>query len=381
MSSVSIVKCPDYDILNVRNSVREALELIGGIGSIVSEGDNVLLKVNALAARPASDYVTTHPSIVDAMIGEVRKAGGIPFVGDCSGEVFRNPTRKVFAESGIQRVCDENNVETLGFEATGFTRVDIPGGKVFDHVNIADKVLEADVVVSLPKLKTHAETQYTGALKNMFGATPQGDRRKAHSLGRTGFHKALADIYSVARADLAVLDGVWGMQGLGPSQGSKKFAGVVLASTDPVALDAVAVEVIGMRASEIEYLADAGARGLGQAGMEEINILGETVESVRVVFERPASMPVGLISKVLSIAKTCPEVEADECIACGVCSRACPSKAIELGEHAIIDHDRCIECYCCFELCPEGAVKVRKNWAYRMLGAGKQLKDSVDKLF
>ena len=152
---VSIVKCQDYS--DAKKAVEKALDLIGGLGKIIAPGSRVLLKPNVLAIRPPEDAVTTHPAVVAAMCELVLEAGGIPVIGDGSGIVKpgSTTTSQAFKASGIEKVASDYGVELLNFETSGFVEVDVPGAKQFSHLHISKAVLEADVIISLPKLKTH----------------------------------------------------------------------------------------------------------------------------------------------------------------------------------------------------------------------------------
>ncbi|MGB9132092.1 MAG: DUF362 domain-containing protein, partial [Methanosarcina sp.] len=244
---VAIVRCSDYS--NVKDAIRESLNLIGGLEKIISPGNRVLLKPNVLAVRPPEDAVTTHPAVVSAMCELVLEAGGIPVIGDGSGIVRpgSTSTSQAFKASGIEDAASGCGAELINFETSGYVEVEVPNAGQFSRLHIAKAILDADVIISLPKLKTHELTLYTGAVKNFFGVIPQKNRKQAHALeDRDRFGNAVVDIYSIVKPQLAIMDGIVGMEGNGPSNGTPVSAGVVMASYDCVALDIVASELIGI---------------------------------------------------------------------------------------------------------------------------------------
>ncbi len=364
-TKVSIVECQDYS--DAKKAVKEALNLIGGLEKIMAPGNRVLLKPNVLAIRPPEDAVTTHPAVVAAMCELVLEAGGIPVIGDGSGIVKpgSTTTSQAFKASGIEKVASDHGVELLNFETSGFVEVDVPGTKQFSHLHISKAVLEADVIISLPKLKTHELTLYTGAVKNFFGTTPQKTRKQAHFLeDRTRFGEAVIDIYSAVKPQLAVMDGIVGMEGNGPSNGTSIFAGVIMASYDCVALDIVASKLIGIDPLKVPTNRVALARGFGT---EHPEIVGTPMEKVKVKFKNPeggstAYIPAFLMRILRRQLAVKPIINTSNCAFCKACVSNCSVHAIEeVGKSLKINEEKCIQCYCCRELCPKGAVELKKS--------------------
>lgn len=368
-SKVSILRCPDYG--DVKIAIRQSLELIGGLDRIISPGDRVLLKANILAARPPEDAVTTHPAVVKAMCELVSEAGGFPVVGDCAGIAYSGATEKALEISGILEAAGKCGAEVINFETTGFVEVEVPDGKQFSSLFISKPLLEADVIVSLPKLKTHELTFYTGGVKNMFGAVPLKIRKEAHLLGKRDlFSQAVADIYSVVKPDLCVMDGVVGMEGNGPSHGIPVNSGVVLASYDCVALDIVASGLIGFDPFSIPTTVAALEKGLG---VRDPDIVGIPLEDVKMGF-KPSDggltgrAPAFLTRRLGRLFTIRPFIDSSRCTLCGACVRNCSPGAIDMVDSKlVIDQKRCILCYCCRELCPANAVDVKKSLLARIL--------------
>ncbi len=372
MVKVSIVKCENYEHQKVKKALLHSLELIGGLESIVKPGDNVLLKVNVIGGFSPERAATTHPAVVGAMIEIVREAGGVPWVGDSSGAY--GYTARSLEISGINKACEEYGGKLINFESTGTYPVNI-NGKILTALNIAKPVIDCDLLVSLPKMKTHQLTKYTGAVKNFFGVIPGPGKAAIHRQAPTeeSLSHAVVDIYSVLKPGLAVMDGIVGMEGEGATNGTPVASGVIISSVDCVALDVVASEVMGFSHRDILTTRIAYERGLGVGEFEKIEVLGEQVSDIRLDFKKSKylyyRLPKFLRNFVFKYLEDASKVEISEeaCKKCKICFNSCPASAITLEPHPLIDREKCIKCYCCHELCRNGAVKLRTSYLGRQL--------------
>jgi uncharacterized protein (DUF362 family)/Pyruvate/2-oxoacid:ferredoxin oxidoreductase delta subunit len=368
-SLVSIVKCSSYDEEEVLKGLRRAIDLIGGINTFVKKGDHVLLKPNLLYGKPPEKAVTTHPSIVKGVIQIVREAGGIPFIGDSPsvGSLMRAAEK-----AGIKRVADEMNCPLVEFD-----KPILPpkgGGTFFKQLEIDRTVLEADVIINLAKWKTHGLTVLTLAVKNLFGCIP-GPRKALWHLkageDRKVFAQMLVDLCQIIRPSLNVLDGILGMEGDGPNSGHPIPLGLILASRDPLSLDQIVCDLLGIPRESLPTNRVAFEEGLGKDGIE---VVGERVEEVRILRFRlpipsePAWNLPGFLRKALKNALTSMPVFNEElCDNCDQCIGACPLKALERkGGRLVFDYGRCIRCFCCQEVCPEGAIPIKPGWALNL---------------
>ena len=370
-----MTKCPDYGEKQVSAAVNEAISLIGSLGDVIKPGDRVLLKANMLAPSDPEAAVTTHPEVVRAVIMAVKDAGGVPIVADSPGYFYAGGKCRALTMCGLKDVADELEIESLQFEAmeNAFVKTGVPGGVYLDSIFAARLALEADVIVTLPKLKTHASTWYTGAVKNMFGAVATKTRKQAHTLATyERFSGSIVDIYSVLKPGLAIMDAVVGMEGEGPRHGKPRKAGLILASKDPVALDAVASKIIGFDPMEIVTTRDASMRGLGNGNLDEIDVLGERIAEVAIDFDKPSGRRINIPPIIMKFAekflKVQPGCVEDLCDKCGICAKSCPVEAITMSPYPVIDRNSCIECYCCNEMCPTGAMEIRKSWLAKRVG-------------
>jgi uncharacterized protein (DUF362 family)/Pyruvate/2-oxoacid:ferredoxin oxidoreductase delta subunit len=371
MPIVSALACNTYDPDAVRRSLSALLVPLGGMGAFVRPGMRVLLKPNLLAAAGREKAVTTHPAVVAAVAELVRGAGGTVTIGDSpagpaehAGEVWR--------ASGIAEIAAGLGAAMAPFDEVTWRRLD--GQDYF----IARPVLEADLVINLPKLKTHAFARYTGAVKNLFGVIPGGRKREIHmrAPGIADFSQALVDVLELVRPGLTIMDGVTGQEGEGPgARGTPRSYGCLAASPDPVALDSVLSTAMGFRAGQVLHVTQAAVRGLGVGEPGAIQIRGDE-EALRFGSVKLPSThwyyraPSWLTAPAARSARLRPVVEEDQCAGCGQCAAVCPRDAITPGQPPSFDPDACVGCMCCAEICPQGAIQAHQHWLARLIGTG-----------
>jgi uncharacterized protein (DUF362 family)/NAD-dependent dihydropyrimidine dehydrogenase PreA subunit len=234
---------------------------------------------------------------------------------------------------------------------------------------LAKPLFDADVVINVPKLKTHSANIYTGAVKNVFGCIPGLRKAMYHKMApdKEDFGEILADIHEVAKFDLHIMDGITSMQGEGPTAGTVYNANKILISTDPLALDTVAVNMLGMTVDDIPVLSAAKKRNLGQYDLDEIEIVGDydyipSLKDYKLPknFRSTKHKNNKSIIKVIDFFKTKPEINKRKCKQCNMCVESCPVKAIDVNTKKI-DYNKCIECMCCHELCMHKAVELKKD--------------------
>lgn len=362
MSEVAIVKCKDYDKARVEAAVFRAADLLGGIERFIKKGGTVLIKPNLLSARLPEEAVCTHPEVVRAAIRLVRKAGARPVVGDSPGTFFgAEDGGKVYEKTGMKQIAEEEGIELVKFDKSRRT-----GG-----YPIAEQAFEASFVLSLPKLKTHAFTVMTGAIKNTFGLVPGLFKVQCHKNEPNPRHfaKTIVDIYGITRPGLSIMDGIVAMEGEGPAAGTPKRMGLLLASPDGVSMDAVVSNIVGVPLSKDIIVNEARRRGVGEADMENIEILGEAIDAVKVEkFRLPQTtnavnaLPDFLMNMLSGAFSFRPFIDEDLCKKCGACKQSCPSEAITVDKsESAIDDRRCIRCFCCYEVCPYKAIYIKKN--------------------
>lgn len=267
MVKISVSKCDSYQREAVEKAVNDCLENLGGISKYVKKGDHVLIKPNILLAKEPEKAITTHPTVIGAIIKAVKQAGGVPFVGDSPGGFAGNVGRH-WKVTGIEKVCNQLNTEILNFEASGVYERDVNGFKY----HIARPVLDMDFVINVPKIKTHGLTTFTCAVKNMYGAIPGLTKVNYHeeAPGPSEFSNLVVDIYALTKPDMNIVDGIIGMDGSGPSSGNPKDLNLILASTDGVAIDSYVCHILGKDPVDVDTNKIAHERGLGEAKISNI---------------------------------------------------------------------------------------------------------------
>jgi uncharacterized protein (DUF362 family)/Pyruvate/2-oxoacid:ferredoxin oxidoreductase delta subunit len=382
MSDVSIVRCADYESERVKNAVRQSLDLLGGIRAFVKPGNRVLLKVSLLMRRKPEKATTTHPEVVRALAELVLEAGGKPLIGDSPGGYHfytRATLASVYETCGMKEAAEKSGAE-LNYDTEAID-VPFPEGKVVKMVKTIKPVLDADVVISIPKLKTHMMTVYSGAVKNLFGIIPGSYKAEYHLRfeDTDDFADLLIDLCNFAKPALTVMDAVVGMEGLGPTSGTPRTVGLIVSSPDPYALDSVAVRLIGLDPRRVPTIVKAEERGLCAANMAGIRVLGECVDDVAVLdFKKPTVkvafnyyslfLPRWLKKRLDKVIKPRPRFDHEDCVGCGMCAQGCPPKVIEMRDgKPEADLGRCIRCFCCNELCAHGAVSIVRPWFIRIV--------------
>lgn len=371
-SKVVLKYCPEYTA-GVEEFLRSGLQELGGMEAFVKPGQKVFLKVNLLMKKRPEEAVTTHPNVVEAVVHLVQEAGGVPIIGDSPGGPYTvGALQGIYARSGLKEVAERTGAE-LNLDV-GQEVVTHPDGKLVKSLTVTKSVVDADVVISLSKLKTHAMMTFTGAVKNLFGVIPGLLKAEYHfKMPNVGqFADLLVDIATWVKPSLSIMDGIVGMEGDGPSAGKPRPVGALLISENPFALDVAATHLIGLKPERIPTVMAARERGL-PSRIEEISLVGDPRSLWRIQsFALPKSMSINFIDRVplpqgaknfmLNQVRPQPVFHHDQCVGCADCVKNCPPKALTFNDkkRPKIDLEACIRCFCCQELCPHQAVEIRK---------------------
>ena len=364
-AKVSIVRAVDYGGAGVDVAVEEAVELVGGLEHVVKPGSRVFVKINHLSpASPPERGIITHPAFVEAVLKLLRRTGARVTVGDDIDSSNGDGCQV----SSFRQMCQRAGVALVNLREAGFVEARCQG-RFLEKVYVSRIAADADVIVNLPKLKTHSLTVLTGGVKNMYGVIPGGLRTRFHGdyAAKEDFAQVLTDIFSAARPQLTIMDGVVAMEGEGPAAGKLRRLGVILASRDAVALDAVAAGIISLDPMAILTTRYASERGLGVGRLRDIEVAGERLEDVAVPdFRIPLSgtavlvgkAPRFLVRSVTGRLSPRPRLIEQRCTGCFECVRTCPTGAISArGRMVEIDHGICIRCMCCHEVCRFDAIE------------------------
>jgi len=369
MQKVSVTRCESYDSHELMRSMEKCLDALGGIRRYVSTGETILLKPNMLSPRPPEKAVTTHPEVVRAAIKLVKGAGGVPLVGDsCSGIGNESALRNLAEQTGILAVCEQERVEFELF--TESTKVPFPDGKVAKSFELVSLLKKVDGIISLAKMKTHAFTGLTGAVKNLFGLIPGLKKAEYHFRMQEAkaFSELLVDLAECVKPRLTIMDGIVGMDGDGPAGGNARNFGLILASDDVHALDAFFMEIAGTRMERVPTVEIASKRGLVPNDLAGIEVIGGERKSFRIKdFKMPSApktfgrIPIAMGWLVGESIARKPVFSRSKCTLCDECIETCPAKALKKGKRRpSIDRNLCFRCYCCQELCAHDAIKLKR---------------------
>ncbi len=376
-SRVALVRCAEYNTEQVESAVRHSVHLLGGIERFVQTGQRVLVKPNLVQASDPASAVVTHPTVVRAVVRMAQEAGGQVQIAD-------NPFVVPATHNGWQSLYERTGLAAVAAETGAVLNTSIipqqrshPTGKLLKLIDISSFFTEADVIISVPKLKAHSLMRFTGAVKNLFGTVPgtikAGYHVKLQTMER--FAEMLLDLASFVRPALTVMDAVVGMDGDGPSAGNPFPIGAILAAPDPVELDVAAVALVGHEPRSMPTIAGAMRRGWTTGRVSDLDLAGENLEAIGASgFHMPPGgrssmdlVPPFLRRMGTRLLVASPMV-TKLCTGCELCTLNCPVQTIfKVGECAHIHLTDCIRCYCCHELCPEQAIKLEHPWLGRLL--------------
>ena len=380
-SRVVVIQCNDYNQQLVDTVIKKGLEMLGGIETFFGKNEKILLKPNLLTKASPEKAVTTHPAVFEAVakILKEKKYEHI-YYGDSPGPM--GVMSKVAESCGIKQVADKLNIIEGNFNEG--EEVFFEGGITEKNFIISKGILEADGIINICKMKTHQLERITGAVKNMFGAVYGINKGAFHAkyTNAESFAKLVADINNFAKPRLHIMDGIIAMEGNGPQSGTPKKMGLILMSTDPVALDSVFCHLIDLKPELVPTNRSGQEYGVGYYEEEKIEVLTEDgTLTVREAAEKfgtkeydvyrgnDKKTQIRLLKPFEAFLEKKPYIIKDRCVKCGICVNSCPldEKALELKDYPRYDYKRCIRCYCCQEMCPKKAIDIKTPWIVKML--------------
>ncbi|MFH0921162.1 MAG: DUF362 domain-containing protein, partial [Fibrobacterota bacterium] len=354
---VAFLPCASYDLPLLKQQLAKAVVLIG-FDLSVFRGKKILLKPNLLSPSAPEKAVTTHPVFVRAAAELLLDAGAVVTVGDSPG-IYNLP--KCLEECGIREALKGLPLSFAEFKYPATLKA--RAGATLPEFVVAREVMECDAIVNLPKLKTHCMMTFTCAVKNTYGHVLGLTKGKLHieaGADAARFARMLVEICYLRKPALSLVDAVVAMEGNGPGSGNPRKLGIVLAGTDPLAVDAVATALIGFKQENIPIFAEAIKLGFGTWDMDRIEISGARMEDLAVTDFVPADretpvtfipLPPAVEKRLRDMLAIKPRIDNADCTRCGECVRICPAKVMAVKNKRIrIDRTLCIRCFCCQEI-------------------------------
>lgn len=355
---------------SIEKAVKKAIDLAGGMESIVSDGDTVYLKPNFVAPRDSSRGVTTNFEVIRVVAEEVRRCGGIPVLFETPAFEFDKNT--VFDVLGVFDFAHKNKINLIN-GPINLIKAPVEG-KAFKAIKIP-QILHKAKIINLPKLKSHVSAKMTCGIKNLIGLLPDSEKRKVHIYD---IHECIADIYKVFQPILTVVDAVTCMEGDGPTYGDKIDLGLIISGRDTLATDKVCSQIIGLPWQEVKYMRLANR----MSNEIKINVVGESITDIQkhfqipeksfffhllfrliyifdVLFSKIFSQPLNRFLYSTGYVGTNPKIIKDKCNKCGDCIEVCPIAGVMMVENYKVDYKNCIRCLECYLACDQQAISIK----------------------
>jgi len=364
-NKIAVRKCSEYDLQKIYDHISDIYTRTDGPDV---SGKRVLVKPNILTDDDPGKCISTHPVVVEAMIRFLQGKGATVLVGD-SPAVH---TQKFRGEkAGIYRVCETTRAQWVDFMANPVEK-SLRKGKI----RLAAVTEKVDLIISLPKFKTHELVYFTGAIKNTLGLVPGFSKGKQHALhqDRSRFAEFLVDLNEAVTPDYFLMDAVMGMEGPGPGRGFPVHIGLLMGSTNPLALDITASRIAGYEPLLIPTSRVAFFRKKWLSAEEDIIYDGPVPEDIKKKgFKKvPVSTTNNIALKfVMSRVKFLKKLERrpdfihKNCTGCQKCVNICPVQAISPlpgnKRYIQLTDSKCIRCFCCSEVCTDNAVVIRRK--------------------
>ncbi|MTK13645.1 MAG: DUF362 domain-containing protein [Clostridiaceae bacterium] len=387
MEKVVLLKCEEYNTKLIEEKLREGFDLLGGdkfLRELIPYNSKVLLKPNMLAIEEAGSPVITNFNVFEAVIKIIKDYSSNISFGDSPGF---GEAKKAAERSGLLKVAEKYDVKFEDFKES--THVKLDESILCKSWTVAKAPYEADVLITLPKLKTHAMAYFTGAVKNQFGCIPGTLKATWHTRmpKANNFCKMLLDLNSLVNTNFAILDGIVAMEGNGPKSGKPKKMNTMIMGKSLTAVDSTAVRLIGYdNPLDIPVLKEAYDHNWGTVLTKDIQVLGEDIESMKSKdFELCRKggnfyfISPGVTNFLRDLIAPDPSLIAEKCISCKRCQEVCPEKprVIKMVNNKgkiqpTWNMNECIRCFCCQELCPCGAIETKYSILGKMLKMNKR---------
>ena len=372
--AVSVTEMAEYTLDGARTALESLLAPLGGL-DFVKPGETVVIKANLVSAMKPEESATTHPTLLCALCDMLTERGAKVIVGDSPGGLYNSAyVGRVYTVSGVRAVLEHGAVLNDDYSQKEAKFDDAAVLHNFTYTGYLDG---ADHIINFCKLKSHGMMGMSCAAKNMFGTVPGVIKPEYHFRfpEYDKFADMIVDLDEYFHPILSIADAVVGMEGNGPTAGTPRAIGCLLASHSPHNLDMIAAKILGFERAELPILESAYRRGMTYATAEEVNLIGDVNPLILSDFERvierhslqfsgdgKSGIKRAFSSFASSVLSTKPKLSPSMCVGCGICRDICPAKAIEIkNKKAKIDRRACIRCFCCQEFCPKSAMKVYRT--------------------
>jgi uncharacterized protein (DUF362 family)/Pyruvate/2-oxoacid:ferredoxin oxidoreductase delta subunit len=343
-------------------TVRQAIDRIFERFPLKMKKKKILIKPNVLRASEAREGIVTHPAVLRAVVEKVETMEPASLVvGDNPGLFGYGDNEECFRKTGLMEAA-RGHYQNIGNDSV---KMDF-NPEFMPAVSVSKIAMDADIIISLPKFKTHGLTVISGAIKNSYGLLPGAQKARLHRAAGTPerFHELLVEVFRLRVPDLFIVDAIVGMEGNGPASPDLRDIGLILASDNAVAMDAVIANMMGCESTRLRFLQKAKEVGLGDCDLGTIDVVGE----LRVLpgFKLPplsgeATMSNEAMQQMLHKRTLLrPQVDAELCTSCETCIDVCAVSALSMNEDLPqVDADTCISCFCCQEMCPTKAITLK----------------------
>ena len=380
-SKVVVLPCETYNEERIYTLMKNGLSQMGGLEALINKGEKILLKPNLLKKAEVEKAVITHPVVVGAFARILREEGceNIVLADSCG----HGTTKQVIQGTGMDTYLEKYQIPAIDY--TKGVRVENPDGVQAKEFILPKELLDAECVISLSKMKTHALERITGAVKNSYGFVYGKNKAIGHTKypSADSFARMLIDLNQYVKPRLYIMDGITAMEGNGPGSGDPVAMNLILMSTDPVALDSVFARLVYLEPEMVPTNYHGEKMGLGNCREEniEVVVVGEdavcNVISMEALIKKYGNPNFNVdrtkvrnnvwtkLAKALNIFQKKPYIEPDKCIRCGICVNSCPVPGKAVGfrngknNPPVYDYKKCIRCFCCQEMCPKKAIKVK----------------------
>ena len=359
MEKVVIKKVQNYNLVAIEQALTTAFEELALESRFFYAGETVLIKPNLVEAVSVERAVTTHPEVLRALIRVLKPYKVKILVGDSPGY---QSTLQVAKVAGIEAVCQEEAVELVDF--TGVKEFSNTQAKLVKRFYLAEILGKVDKVISLAKMKTHSLTGVSGAVKNLFGCVVGASKAQFHLRmpQQNDFAQMLIDLHQTVKPCLSIVDGIVGMEGAGPRNGTPINSELILVGKSALAVDKIMADLMGFAGEKMPVTRLALAQGLISPNLKLAEAERQLIRKFQAannytsISDRLPKNLVAIAQKQLTLR---PIIQAN-CILCQRCLKQCPPQAIKLsGKKLQINYEQCIRCYCCQEFCPANAISLQ----------------------